>query len=76
MLLRLESLLNTIVARAAKNVPSSLLSTLEGLLQDDVESPGVDFLRLLFYSLLTEQDDCLIRALIACTHVHTSLFKE
>ncbi len=76
MLLHLEGLLQTIVAWAKSSVPPSLAATLGSLLQDDVESPGVDFLRLLFYSILTEQDDCLVRALMASANVHNSLYKE
>lgn len=76
VLLRVESLLGSIVSWSRGSVPPSLVVTVEGLLADEVESTGVDFLRLLFYSILTEQDDCLVRALLACVSVHNSLHKE
>ena len=72
----LESLLQTIVTWAELTIPQSFSSILSGLLQDDVDSPLLGFLRLVFFKLLTEQDDCLVRALTACNNIHQVMISE
>ena len=65
-----DSLLQTIVMWAEQTIPQSFSSILDGLLQDDVESPLLGFLRLVFFKLLTEQDNCFVKALCTCVDIH------
>jgi len=72
----MEGLLCSVVSWAHGNLPPPLLLTVGGLLEDEVESTGVDFLRLMLYSILTEQDDTLVMALEAAAIIHNSLWEE